>query len=160
MGISSIGNNNLGVNARLTVATIGDVNELILDNVQGDYKVGAANTVFFTNSAGVSTALNFTNGGDVQVDEIITASDGLHVKVNAKNHGMYFPNNKVRVFGVQSDIKPTKLTAEYTTDSVGALSVEDATQFSTFESVGVGTTNTGFLQIGNEVIEYLSLIHI
>ena len=157
LGISSIGNNNLGVNSRLTVSTIGDVNELILDNVQGDYKVGAANTVFFTNSAGVSTALNFTNGGDVQVDEIITASDGLHIKVNAKNHGMYFPNNKVRVFGVYSDIKPTKLTAEYTTDSVGALSVEDATQFSTFENVGVGTTNTGFLQIGDEIIEYTAV---
>ncbi len=157
LGISSIGNNKLGVNARLTVATIGDVNELILDNVQGDYKVGAANTVFFTNSAGVSTALNFTNGGDVQVGEIITASDGLHIKVNAKNHGMYFNDNKVRVFGVQSDIKPTKLTTEYTTDSVGALSVEDATQFSTFENVGVGTTNTGFLQIGNEIVEYTAV---
>mgnify|MGYP003311090045 CR=1 FL=1 len=56
LGITSIGNNNLGLNARLSVATIGDVNELILDNVQGDYKVGAANTIFFTNSAGVSTA--------------------------------------------------------------------------------------------------------
>ena len=152
LGITSIGNNNLGLNARLSVATIGDVNELILDNVQGDYKVGAANTVFFTNSAGVSTALNFTNGGDVQISDIITASDGEHIKVNHSNHGMYFADNKVRIFGVQSDIKPTKLTAEYKSDAVGALSVDDASEFSIFENVGVGTTNTGFLQIGDEVI--------
>ena len=157
LGITSIGNNNLGLNARLSVATIGDVNELILDNVQGDYKVGAANTVFFTNSAGVSTALNFSNGGDVQVSEIITASDGEHIRVNHSNHGMYFADNKVRIFGVQSDIKPTKLTAEYKSDAVGALSVEDASEFSIFENVGVGTTNTGFLQIGDEVIEYTAV---
>ena len=157
LGISSIGNNNLGLNARLSVATIGDVNELILDNVQGDYKVGAANTVFFTNSAGVSTALNWVNGGDVQVSEIITASDGEHIKVNHSNHGMYFSDNKVRIFGVQSDIKPTKLTAEYKSDAVGAISVEDATEFSIFENVGVGTTNTGFLRIGDEVIEYTAV---
>ena len=157
LGITSIGNNNLGLNARLSVATIGDVNELILDNVQGDYRVGAANTIMFTNSAGISTALNFVNGGDVQVSEIITASDGEHIKVNHNNHGMYFADNKVRIFGVQSDIKPTKLTAEYKSDAVGALSVEDASAFSTFENVGVGTTNTGFLQIGDEVIEYTSV---
>jgi hypothetical protein len=70
---------------------------------------------------------------------------------------MYFADNKVRIFGVQSDIKPTKLTAEYKSDAVGALSVEDASAFSTFENVGVGTTNTGFLQIGDEVIEYTSV---
>ena len=157
LGISSIGNNNLGLNARLSVATIGDVNELILDNVQGDYKVGAANTVFFTNSAGVSTALNWVNGGDVQISDIITASDGEHIKVNHSNHGMYFSDNKVRIFGVQSDIKPTKLTAEYKSDAVGAISVEDASEFSIFENVGVGTTNTGFLQIGDEVIEYTAV---
>ena len=157
LGITSIGNNGLGLNARLSVATIGDVNELILDNVQGDYKVGAANTVMFTNSAGVSTALNFSNGGDVQVGEIISASDGEHIKVNHSNHGMYFADNKVRIFGVQSDIKPTKLTSEYKSEAVGALSVEDASVFSTFENVGVGTTNTGFLQIGDEVIKYTAV---
>ena len=157
LGISSIGNNNLGLNARLSVTTIGDVNELILDNVQGDYKVGTANTVYFTNSAGVSTALNWVNGGDVQVSDLITSSDGLHVRVNHKNHGMYFNNNQVRIFGVKSDIKPTKLTAEYTTENVGSLSVEDASKFTTFENVGVGTTNVGFLQIGNEIIKYTSV---
>ena len=157
LGISSIGNNNLGLNARLSVVTIGDTNELIIDNVQGDYQVGAANTIFFTNSAGISTELNFVNGGDVQASDITVVSDGTHIKVNHKNHGMYFADNKVRIFGVKSDIKPTKLTAEYTTDAVGALSVEDASEFSTFENVGVGTTNTGFLQIGNEVIEYTSV---
>tara|TARA_B100001250_G_scaffold12562_1_gene10957 strand:- start:1943 stop:9496 length:7554 start_codon:yes stop_codon:yes gene_type:complete len=157
LGITSIGNNNLGLNARLSIATIGDVNELILDNVQGDYKVGAANTVMFTNSAGVSTALNFSNGGDVQVGEVITASDGVHIKVNHNNHGMYFNDNKVRIFGVKSDIKPTKLTVEYKSDAVGALSVEDASAFSIFENVGVGTTNTGFLQIGDEVVEYTAV---
>ena len=34
----------------------------------------------------------------------------------------------------------------------------DASQFSTFENVSVGTTNTGYLQIGDEIIEYTNVI--
>ena len=37
------------------------------------------------------------------------------------------------------------------------MSVENASQFATFENVGVGTTNAGYLLIGDEVIEYTSV---
>ena len=56
--------------------------------------------------------------------------------------------------GAQSDIKPTKLITPYQIGSVGSISVEDASQFSTFENVGIGTTNVGLIRIGDEIIEY------
>ena len=91
------------------------------------------------------------------IDEIITENDGLHVKIDHKNHGMYFKENLVEIYRTQSDIKPTKLSAQLSTDSTGAISVDNSSAFSTFENVGVGTTNPGYLLIGDEIIEYTSV---
>ena len=83
-------------------------------------------------------------------------TDGLHIKVNHKNHGMYFEDNFVRISDIQPDIKPVKLTAPYDKSSTDPIQLSDGTIFSTFENVGIGTTNTGLLLIGDEVIEYTS----
>ena len=157
LGISTIGSNSIGRNARLSIVSIGSTQELVLDNVQGDFVVGSANTISYTNSSGITTELNYSVGGNVQVSSIIVDSDGLHAKVNHQNHGMYFSNNLVKISGVYSDIKPTKLSVAYDSASTGGISVDDASQFENFENVGVGTTNTGYLLIGNEVIEYTSV---
>ena len=161
LGITTIGNASVGRNVRLTVTGIGQTNELILDNVQGEFSVGAAKTMMYINSAGITTELNYGlpggEGGDIQISTINVDSDGLHMKVNHQNHGMYFPDNRVIISGVSPDIKPTKLSASYSSDSTGGLSVDSATNFTSFENVGVGTTNTGYLLIGEEVIEYSSV---
>ena len=160
VGISTIGSNdfkNLGTNARLSITSIGSTSELILDNVQGEFVVGTANTIMYVSSAGITTELGYTNGGDVQIGEIDIINDGLHFTVDHKNHGMYYGDNRVQISGVKPDVKPTKLTAPYTDSSVSSLSVENASQFATFENVGVGTTNAGYLLIGDEVIEYTSV---
>jgi hypothetical protein len=67
---------------------------------------------------------------------------------------MYFEDNLVTISNVQSDIKPTKLSIQLAADSTGSISVDDSSAFGTFENVGVGTTNPGYLLIGDEVIEY------
>jgi hypothetical protein len=163
VGIDTIGAASVGRNARLTIAGIGITNELIFNNVQGEFVVGAAKTMFFFNSSGISTELNssgvvgFGTGGDVQITNIITDSDGLHFKVNHQNHGMYFSDNLVNISGVNPDIKPTKLTAEYPATSTGQITVSGATTFSSFEGVGVGTTNVGYLLIGEEILEYTNV---
>ena len=163
VGIDTIGAASVGRNARLTITGIGHTNELILNNVQGEFVVGAAKTLFFFNSSGISTELNSSGaaglgtGGDVQITNIETDSDGLHFKVNHQNHGMYFSDNIVSISGVHPDVKPTKLTAEYSSTSTSQIAVGGATTFSTFEGVGVGTTNVGFLLIGDEIIEYTNV---
>jgi hypothetical protein len=153
LGISSIGAVNVGTNARLSLSNISNLNQIIVDNVQGDFVVGESKTIQFINTLGITTSLN---GTGVFVDEIITETDGLHVKVDHKNHGMYFDNNLVKIYNVQSDVKPTKLSTQLAVDSTGSISVDNSDAFTTFENVGVGTTNPGYLLIGDEVIEYTS----
>ena len=154
IGISTGGSGTVGRNSRFTIAGIGMTNELTVDNVQGEFKVGTANTLFYTSSAGVKTELGYVNGGDVQIDSIDVESDGLHVVVYHKNHGMYSTENLVTISDVQSDIKPTKLNLALETGNTASLSVDDGSSFENFENVGVGTTNRGYLKIGKEVIEY------
>lgn len=157
VGISTFGSVSVGRNARFSVVSIAGTNQLILDNVQGDFVVGSAKTVQYINNSGITTTLNSSTGGNVLVNSIETISDGLHIKVNHQNHGMYSSKNYVTLSNVQSDINPTKLSIVYNTNSTGAISVDNASDFSTFENVGVGTTNPGYLLIGDEVIEYTSV---
>jgi hypothetical protein len=151
LGISSIGLVNVGRNARFSLSSISNINQIIVDNVRGDFVVGSAKTVQYVNNLGITTYLN---GTGVLIDEIITENDGLHVKVDHRNHGMYFNDNLVIISNAQSDIKPTKLSTQLPADSTGAISVDNSGSFSTFENVGVGTTNPGYLLIGDEIIEY------
>ena len=153
LGISSIGAVNVGINARLSLSNISNLNQIIVDNIQGDFVVGAAKTIQYI---GVGIGTTNLNGTGVLVNEIIEESDGRHVKIDHKNHGMYFEDNLVAISNVQSDIKPTKLSIQLAADSTGSISVDDSSVFGTFENVGVGTTNSGYLLIGDEVIEYTS----
>ncbi len=157
LGITTVGLNSIGRNARFSVVSIGQTTELILENVQGNFVVGSANTMFYYNSSGISSELNSGQGGDVQVGSVNVITDGLHIKVNHQNHGMYFTKNNVKIYDVESDIKPTKLTTAYNSGDTGSISVQDASLFSTFENVGVGTTNYGYLKIGDEIISYSSV---
>ena len=161
LGITTIGIATIGTNARLTIAGIGITNELVFNNVQGEFVVGAAKTLMYVNSSGITTELNSSGsaglgtGGDVQISTINIDNDGTHFTVNHQNHGMYFADNVVKISGVLPDVRPTKLTAELLSDSTGTIAVGAATTFSSFEGVGVGTTNVGYLLIGEEIIQYI-----
>ena len=163
VGIDTIGAASVGTNARLTIAGIGITNELIFNNVQGEFVVGAAKTLMYVNSAGITTELNSSGsaglgtGGDVQLSTINIDNDGTHFTVNHQNHGMYFVDNMVKISGVLPDVRPTKLTAEFASGSTGGIAVGGATTFSSFEGVGVGTTNVGYLLIGEEIVQYTNV---
>ena len=145
----------VGKNIRLSLSGITNINQIIVDNVQGDFVVGAGKTIQFVNNLGITT--NLDGGmGILATGTIITETDGRHIKIDHKNHGMYFNNNLVIISNAQSDIRPTKLSIELAADSTGSISVDDSSAFSTFENVGVGTTNAGYLRIGDEVISYTS----
>ena len=155
LGISTIGNNNLGRNLRLSLVSIANTNEIILDNVQGDFITGVGHSLHFVNNNGITSALNYATGGNVLVDGINNViSDGVHFTVNHKNHGMYFADNRVKISDVESDILPVKLAAALDATSTSSISVDATTGFDTFENVGVGTTNLGYLRIGEEIVSY------
>ena len=158
LGITTIGIASMGRNVRLTVAGIGITNELVLNNVQGEFVVGAAKTLGYFTSAGAATTLNNdlpgAPGGDVQISSVNVDNDGMHFTVDHKNHGMYFSDNQVKISGVRGDVKPTTLSVELPAGSTDGVTVSSASSFTTFENVGVGTTNVGYLQIGDEIITY------
>lgn len=160
LGITTIGSQNLGRNLRLSVSRISGANELIIDQVQGEYLTGVGNTLRYINNSGISTDLNGT-GGNVTVvsDGIVTISDGLHIKVNHKNHGMNSDQNLVTISNVISDLKPTKLFSDYSSSSTSDISVESVSisNFETFENVSVGATNPGYIRIDNEIISYVGI---
>jgi len=153
LGITSIGNFNTGYNARFSLVSIAGTNQLILDNVQGDFQVGVGNTLRFTNNSGITTNINGISG-NVLINAINVKQDGLHIRVNHKNHGMYANQNLVYISGVQSDVKPTRLLVPIKYNSTSTISVEDVANLTTFEGVGIGTTNPGYLLIGNEILSY------
>jgi len=154
LGISSIGNLSVGRNIRLSVVSIASTNEIVLDNVQGDFIVGAGKSLRYTNSLGITTHFNASSGGNVIPESIETISDGLHVVVNHKNHGMHHKTNRVVISGVESDIIPTKLTLPYTSDSTSSILIDNSSGFETLENVSVGTTYPGYILIGDEIISY------
>jgi hypothetical protein len=156
LGISSIGAVNVGTNARLSLSNISNLNQIIVDNVQGDFISGVGKSIQFVNNLGITTSLNGT-GVEVIDGGIITETDGRHIRVDHKNHGMYFEDNLVAISNVGSDIKPTKLSIQLAADTTGSISVDDSSAFGTFENVGVGTTNRGYLLIEDEIIEYTSV---
>jgi len=157
LGITTIGSQNLGRNLRLSVSQLSGVNELIIDQVQGDYLTGVGNTLRYINNSGISTDLNGT-GGNVTIpsDGIVAISDGLHIKVNHKNHGMNSNQNLVTISKIVSDLKPTKLFTDYGSGSTDDIQIESATisNFDAFENVSVGSTNPGYIVIDDEIISY------
>jgi hypothetical protein len=153
---ATIGNQSLGKNLQLFVSAISGVNELILDNISGEFKTGVGKYIKYINNSGITTELNYSVGGNVliQNDGLQVESDGLHIKVNHKNHGMHSSGNAVKIMGVSSDISPTKILSNHSSSSTENIVLQDTTYFSTFEGVGVGTTNPGYALIDNEIISY------
>ena len=159
LGISTIGNNNVGRNARLSIVSIGRTDELIVDNVQGDFALNGRLT--YTHPiTGLTTSLNTTVGASstnariTTLEKITNVSDGLHFTVDHRNHGMHHEQNRVTISDVESDVPPTKLSLPYGSSSTSTISVVSTDNFTTYENVAVGATNPGLLQIGDEVIKY------
>jgi hypothetical protein len=157
LGITTIGATSVGRDALLSIVSIASTNELIIDNVQGEFLTGVGYTVQYVNGSGITTTLNYSYGGNVTASGINVDSDGLHIIVTHRNHGMYFEDNFVRISGVESDIPPTRLSSAYNYNSTSSILVDDSSNFATFENVAVGATNPGYALIGSELFQYESV---
>ena len=136
-----------GSGVRVTVGIVSTTNLLIVDDVDSNISAGVAYTYF--NSAGVGA--NMTAPTAVTNDAI---RDGVTVMLfDHHNHGMHASTNKLRVYDVQSDVKPTTLAAAVDNDTT-IIKVADGSAFTTFEGSPVGAANTGYLLINKEIISY------
>ena len=152
----SIGNLSLGEGMRLSVNDIYGENELLIEGVQGTFSTGVDDTILYTNNSGFTTALNWP--GPVSPESPIReVSDGLHMKVFHRNHGMHATGNIVTLSGLNTKTTPTTLSEEITITSTSDISLDSTTiptNFGEFEGLGIGLTNPGYVKIGSEVIKY------
>ena len=150
--VSSTDTSNLGKNLILTipnnVGIISAVNSIIVDNIQG--KVNTTSNYTIINNGTEISGATVTSTNNI--------TDGLHFKVNHQNHGMYSPINQVTLSGIESDIAPVKLTADYSSTSTSDITLNSIGSLATFENVTVGSnSNIGYIIIDNEIIAYTNI---
>ena len=143
---------NLIISIPNEVGVITAFNSLIVTQVQDELNTsGVSNEIAYVNpSNGISTISN----GYVTYTDVL--SDGLHFKVNHSNHGMYRDNNKVTLYGIESDVSPVKLTADYNQSSTANIQVSNVGIFTSFENLPVSTDNPGYIKVNREIIKYTS----
>jgi hypothetical protein len=148
---------NFGKNLILSIPNITGIitayNSLIIDNVQDVINTsGVLNEIVYVNSSGgISTITN----GFVTYSE--TISDGLHLKVNHNNHGMYSDLNSVILYNIESDLPPGNLLVDYNQSSTSAIQVSTVGIFTSFENLGISSDNPGYVKINNEIIKYTGI---
>jgi hypothetical protein len=151
----------LGRNLRISVGIVSTFNQIILEDVQGNFNtgVGIGNTLRFVKSDGSTIDINQDEGGNVTiVAPIITENDGLHFRVRHLNHGMHSPLNYVKLSGVSPDVIPATITSDISNIFNGslALTVSNSQNFAQFEGLNVSATNPGYAIINGEIIKYTS----
>jgi len=150
--VNAVDTGGFGKNLLLTipneVGIISAFNTLVIDNIQGSPKVDASSNIVYV-GAGGSTILN---GATIQFTDTVT--DGLHFRVKHSNHGMYSGLDRVSLFGIESDVKPEKITASYNSSQTDDLPVTSVGIFTAFENYPVDGNNPGYVKLGQEIIRY------
>ena len=139
-----------GTGTRFNVGIISATNSVILDKVQGEFTTSSE--LMTVNAVGIASTLPGSQPSAINNTE--TYKDGLHVKVNHRNHGMHARNNRVTISGVTGVTTTTTVSAQYSNTSTADLSVGSVSVFSSFENIGVSSTNPGYVKINNEILSY------
>ena len=139
-----------GTGTRFNVGIVSATNSIVLDKVQGEFTTSSE--LMTINTVGVASTLPGSQPTSINNTE--TYKDGLHVKVNHRNHGMHARNNRVTISGATGVTTTTTVSSQYSNTLTGDLSVGSVAVFSSFENVGVSTTNPGYVKINDEIISY------
>ena len=146
--VNSSQTGNFGKNLILTIPNnsgiISSFNSLIVDNVQGNINANGSD-VILGNGTQITSAV---------VSSKLDLNDGLHIKVNHQNHGLYASNNYVTLTGVESDVAPVKLTSSYSSSSTADIQLSSVAVLTTFENQPVSAANTGYVLINKEIVGY------
>jgi hypothetical protein len=150
----TLGSEQLGRNLVLSISDIKGINELLLDNVQGEFEVSQNKELEYIDSLGNILKLN---SGNVYINDIELMNDfndGLHIKVNHKNHGMHSLVNNVKIEDVSSDLPLVSLLNDYPLNSTSNILISSADNFIFFENELVSSTNPGYILLEKEIIAY------
>ena len=136
-----------------SVGILSSFNSIIIENVQDNINTnGVLNQIQY---AGVGNTITTITNGFVVYSE--TIDDGLHLKVNHNNHGMYSDLDYVTLFDIESDVPPSTLTAEYNQSSTSDIQLSNVGIFTHFENIWISSDNPGYIKINNEIIKYTGI---
>jgi len=139
-----------GRNTRFNVGIVSATNSLILDKVQGTFTTSSE--LMTINAVGVASAL--AGSQPSAISNTSAWRDGLHVKVNHRNHAMHARNNKVTISGAVGVTTTTTVSTQYSNTVTTDIDVASVGVFASFENVGVSTTNPGYVKINDEILSY------
>jgi len=143
--------NNLIITVPEQVGVISSFNTLVIDRVQGQVVQNATSELVYVGTSGTSVLT------DATVNYIESISDGLHFKVTHRNHGMYSLNDYVTLSGIEPDLKPLTMSADYEASSTSSIVVNSVGILTTFENVAVSAINPGYVIIDDEIIKYTGI---
>jgi len=161
VSVQQIGTDFLGRNIRFSIPEIQGINQLILDNVEGEFEISATKELQYldTNSQIQQLNSNGTNKTYINsIDLVNEFSDGLHIKVNHRNHGMHSLVNNILLEGISSDVPSTSLQSNYTFNSTSEIQLTSTEGFGIFENQAVDENNLGYVIINKEIISYTGVI--
>lgn len=139
-------------NVRFNVGIVSALNQLTITNVQGNFDT--INQVAWLVGSGPNVGIASTLPAVPITVTNTPDKTGLYMKISHRNHGMHGRNNKVIISGAISDILPVSLAQEYVNTSTTGLPVTNVGIFTSFENVGVSSTNPGYILLNNEIISY------
>ena len=146
----------LGDGLRVSISTIFGNNELTITDVQGTFGTAAGEILNFTNASGVTAIFDVdaNPAGLVPTSPITVVSNGDHLTINQRNHGMYSNTNLVTLRDIRSTVAPTNLTSAYSSTDTTSIAIGSTSNFVEFESLPVSVTNPGYIRMNNEIISY------
>jgi len=151
LSIDTNSTNNLGRDLLITIPTnigvISAFNSILLTNVQGQLNVDTPTNIVVNGGAISSSRVSATP---------IEIADGLHIKVQHNNHGMYAYNNFISLTGVEPDTTPLKLTSNVIPNTT-TLNINSVGILTTFENLPISVDNPGYVLINSEIIKYTSV---
>ena len=80
--------------------------------------------------------------------------DGKHLRIDQFDHGMHASNNKLVISNASGNYESTVLSADISSSETSSISVGSTAQFDMFEGLKVSASNPGYIEVGNEIIEY------
>lgn len=154
--VTSSVSSNTGRNAVISIDSISGLDTLYLSNVQGDtFTVGAALSYYNNSGTVVSLASTTIRSYSKETNQY----SGNYLQVSHFNHAMYANNNKLVIYGAESNTAPTTLSARLDSSEVSTISVGSTANLNTFEGVTVSASNPGYIIIkpGDEIVSYDSV---
>ena len=138
-----------GDKAEITIASLGGVGTLYLNNVQGEEFTTGQPIVVYEGA----TATSYASTTITSSETFDARYTGNVIDVSHYNHGMQADTNLVTLADIEPNTAPILLTDALAVDDQ-VISVASTTPFATFNGI---STSQGYVKVNSEIIYYNSI---